>query len=39
MAAVKNTIRKIKNYEWGKLFFELIIVFLGVAAGFVLNNW
>lgn len=39
MSAVKNTIRKIKNYEWGKLFFELIMVFLGVTAGFVLNNW
>jgi hypothetical protein len=23
----------------GKLFFELIMVFLGVNAGFVLNNW
>lgn len=39
MTAVKKTIHKIKNYEWGKLFFELIVVFLGITAGFVLNNW
>jgi len=39
MAAVKNTLHKIKNYEWGKLFFELIVVFLGITAGFILNNW
>ncbi|MCW8805094.1 MAG: hypothetical protein OQK56_01430 [Ignavibacteriaceae bacterium] len=39
MSAVKKTYHKIKNYEWGKLFFELIVVFLGITAGFVLNNW
>jgi len=39
MAAIKNTLHKIKNYEWGKLFFELIVVFLGVTGGFLLNNW
>jgi len=39
MTAVKKTFHKIKNYEWGKLFFELIVVFLGITAGFVLNNW
>lgn len=39
MSAVKKTYHKIKNYEWGKLFFELIVVFLGVTGGFVLNNW
>jgi len=39
MSAIKNTVDKIVNYEWGKLFFELIVVFLGVTAGFVLNNW
>ena len=39
MSAVKKTYHKIKNYEWGKLFFELIVVFLGVTAGFILNNW
>ena len=39
MSAAKKTYHKIKNYEWGKLFFELIVVFLGVTAGFILNNW
>jgi len=39
MSAIKNTVNRIVNYEWGKLFFELIVVFLGVTAGFVLNNW
>ena len=39
MSAIKNTFHKIINYEWGKLFFELIVVFLGVTGGFVLNNW
>jgi hypothetical protein len=39
MSAVNKTYHKIKNYEWGKLFFELVVVFLGVTAGFVLNNW
>ena len=39
MSAIKNTLDRIINYEWGKLFFELIVVFLGVTAGFVLNNW
>ena len=39
MTAFNNTYQKIKKYEWGKLFFELIVVFLGVSAGFLLNNW
>lgn len=39
MSALKKTYHRIKNYEWGKLFFELIVVFLGVSAGFILNNW
>jgi len=39
MSAIRNSIHKIKNYEWGKLFFELIVVFLGVTGGFLLNNW
>lgn len=30
---------KIKNYDWQKLLLELIVVFLGVTAGFLLNNW
>ena len=29
----------IKNYNWGKLGLELIVVFLGVTSGFLLNNW
>jgi len=28
-----------KNYNWGKLGLELLVVFLGVTGGFVLNNW
>lgn len=28
-----------KRYNWGKLSLELIVVFLGVTAGFLLNNW
>lgn len=39
MTELNKTYHKIINYEWGKLFFELIVVFLGVTAGFVLNNW
>ena len=35
----KYKILKIRNYDWKKLFFELIVVFLGVTAGFLLNNW
>jgi len=29
----------IKSYNWGKLGLELIVVFLGVTSGFLLNNW
>ena len=39
MPIIINTLHKFKNYEWGKLFFELIVVFLGVTGGFILNNW
>lgn len=31
--------RIITNYNWGKLGLELLVVFLGMTAGFVLNNW
>lgn len=31
--------RVFKNYNWGKLCLELLVVFLGMTAGFVLNNW
>ncbi len=30
---------KITIHDWKKLFFELFVVFLGVTAGFLLNNW
>lgn len=30
---------KPNNYNWQKLSLELIVVFLGVTAGFLLNNW
>jgi hypothetical protein len=30
---------QIKSYDWQKLFLELVVVFLGVTAGFLLNNW
>ena len=35
----KLKLQKIREYDWRKLFFELIVVFLGVTAGFLLNNW
>ena len=39
MSETKNKLQKIKNYDWRKLSFELLVVFLGVTAGFLLNNW
>ena len=30
---------RLKNYNWGKLGLELLVVFLGVSSGFILNNW
>ena len=27
------------DYKWKKIFIELLVVFLGVTAGFLLNNW
>lgn len=30
---------QMKNYNWGKLGLELLVVFLGVSSGFILNNW
>ncbi len=29
----------LKKYNWGKLGLELLVVFLGVTSGFLLNNW
>jgi hypothetical protein len=31
--------QRLNSIEWGKLSLELIVVFLGVTAGFLLNNW
>ncbi len=39
MLTVKDKLHRIKAYDWKKLFLELIVVFLGVTAGFLLNNW
>jgi hypothetical protein len=42
MAGIKKTRFKfcrLQNYDWQKLSFELLVVFLGVTAGFLLNNW
>lgn len=41
MAEIKKQTKKSmkKGYNWGKLSLELIVVFLGVTAGFLLNNW
>jgi hypothetical protein len=36
---VKGKILNIGNYTWEKLGLELIVVFLGVTSGFLLNNW
>lgn len=35
----KRTKSNLKIHNWGKLSLELIVVFLGVTAGFLLNNW
>lgn len=34
-----NLISGIRKNDWKKLIFELLVVFLGVTAGFLLNNW
>lgn len=31
--------RNFKKYNWGKLGLELLVVFLGVTSGFLLNSW
>lgn len=36
---MKTKLTKLKSYEWSKLFLQLLVVFLGVTAGFLLNNW
>lgn len=35
----KRTRSNPKIHSWGKLSLDLIVVFLGVTAGFLLNNW
>lgn len=39
MVKMNNSERKISNYNWEKLGLELLVVFLGITAGFILNNW
>lgn len=39
MARTRRKTQPSQKYNWKKLFFELIVVFLGVTAGFLLNNW
>lgn len=39
MSKLNFNFNKVGTQNWGKLFFELIVVFLGVTAGFLLNNW
>ena len=39
MQESKTNHLKISDYDWKKLFLELVVVFLGVTAGFLLNNW
>jgi hypothetical protein len=35
----RSKILNLKNYKWKRLCLELIVVFLGVTSGFLLNNW
>lgn len=39
MIKIRNWKLNIKNHNWGKLVLELAVVFLGVTAGLILNNW
>ncbi|MDX2362435.1 MAG: hypothetical protein QNK23_16625 [Crocinitomicaceae bacterium] len=39
MGKPKKQERKERKYNWGNLILELFVVFLGVTAGFLLNNW
>lgn len=39
MVNSEDKFQKIRDYDWKKLFFELVVVFLGVTAGFLLNSW
>ena len=39
MAESKKNLQVFRKYDWKKQFFELIVVFLGVMAAFLLNNW
>ena len=39
MAKLNKMVNEVHNYDWKKLFFELVVVFLGVTAGFLLNSW
>lgn len=39
MAKPTPKAKRKNTYDWKKLFVELLVVFLGVTAGFLLNNW
>ena len=39
MAKSTSNQQKKNRTNWKHLFFELVVVFLGVTAGFLLNNW
>ena len=39
MKKIKSEKLNINKYNWGRLGLELIVVFLGVSSGFLLNNW
>lgn len=36
---MRHKTKKSKKYNWQRLILELLVVFLGVTAGFLLNNW
>ncbi len=37
--AFKSLFKSLRKQSWNTLFLEVIVVFLGVTAGFLLNNW
>lgn len=39
MSEEKKKKRSKRNYKWGQLGLELLVVFLGISIAFLLNNW
>jgi len=39
MANGKKTDKRLERRDWNKLVLELLVVFLGVTAGFIMNSW